>query len=76
MTISRDSWLLTLTLVASVALWLSSLAAPWEWTWQQWMGNVAVAIGMIVAKLSSYPDFMATKQDVKDKEEGSDPNRP
>ena len=53
MTITRDSWLLTLTLVGAICLWLSTLPSPATWNWQQWMGNLSVAIGIVAAKLSS-----------------------
>jgi hypothetical protein len=51
--ITRDSWVLILLIVGSIAGYFVTLPNPLTWNWAQWMNFVVVASGLIAAKLST-----------------------
>lgn len=51
--ITRDSWILVLVIVGSVAGYFATLPNPLLWEWAQWMNFVVFVSGLIAAKLST-----------------------
>ena len=51
--INRDSFVLVLVILGSIAGYFATLPPPWEWPWAQWMNFVVFASGLIAAKLSA-----------------------
>lgn len=51
--ITRDSWILVLVIVGSVAGYFATLPNPLMWEWAQWMNFVVFVSGLIAAKLST-----------------------
>ena len=51
--ITRDSWILVLLLVGSIAGYFATLPNPLTWAWAQWMNCLVVVTGLIAAKLST-----------------------
>lgn len=51
--ITRDSWVLVLVIVGSIAGYFATLPNPLTWEWAQWMNCVVFVSGLIAAKLST-----------------------
>jgi hypothetical protein len=51
--ITRDSLILSLVVLGSVAGYFATLPTPWLWDWAQWMNCIVFTSGLIAAKLSS-----------------------
>jgi len=51
--ITRDSWILVLVIVGSIAGYFATLPNPLLWEWAQWMNFVVFVSGLIAAKLST-----------------------
>lgn len=51
--ITRDSWILTLVIVGSIAGYFSTLPPPWTWPWAQLMNFIVFVSGLVAAKLST-----------------------
>lgn len=50
LTLKALAWYLGILI--PVFTWLATLPPPPEWSWGQWMGNLAILLGLVVAKLS------------------------
>ena len=51
--ITRDSWILVLVIVGSIAGYFATLPNPLLWEWAQWMNFVVFVSGLVAAKLST-----------------------
>lgn len=54
-TLSRDSALLWLAIIGSLAVYLGAAGPPTLWTWSQWMQFVAACVATVSGKLASSP---------------------
>ena len=54
-TLSRDSALLWLAIIGSLAVYLGASGPPTLWTWAQWMQFVAACVATISGKLGTSP---------------------
>jgi hypothetical protein len=53
--LTRDSIILTLVIVGSIAGYLALGPSPATWTWQQWMQAVVTISGILAGKLATSP---------------------
>jgi hypothetical protein len=51
--ITRDSWVLVLVIVGSIAGYFATLPNPLLWEWAQWMNFIVFVSGLVAAKLST-----------------------
>jgi hypothetical protein len=51
--LTRDSWVLTLVIIGSIAGYFATLPNPLQWEWAQWMNFIVYVAGLIAAKLST-----------------------
>ena len=52
---TRDSWLLPLTVVIGILAYLSQSPDPRLWTYAQWVQFVAATLAVIAAQLGTSP---------------------